>query len=219
MKNVKFLALPVLFVPLIYGLYFIQNACAVPPDAHWGGEIGKQCNGGQNKNGWQITCCWKETTPDSMLVVEYCQTCRSLDGREPWQCEPKIKSISTPQTSGEDSPTGGGGEQPEQPLADENIPRSGSTEQPPPTTSTQQNPAGGTSAQTQGGSTIQLPPQSGSSIGQESGAGASNSRVVPPTNDQAGGGSIIQQPQGQQPQNGQQPESSNEGQSTTSPGN
>ena len=221
MKHIKFLALPILLVPLIHGLSPVHDVCAVPPDIHWRGDMGKQCKEEQSENGSHVKCCWKEPVLDSILVHEYCQTCRSVDGKGAWECEPKLKSIGIPPMFGEDSSTGRGEAlvQPEhsQPGGKNvGVPQSGSTEQPA-TTSTQQNPSVGANAPTQGGSTIQLPPQTGSSVASENSQGESSSGIIPPTNDQSSGGTTAEQPQIQQPQKDGQEEPSNEGQSTTAP--
>jgi hypothetical protein len=67
--------------------------------------MGKQCKEEQCENGSHVKCCWKEPILDSKLVHEYCQTCRSVDGKGTWGCEPKLKSIGISPMFGEDSST------------------------------------------------------------------------------------------------------------------
>jgi hypothetical protein len=88
-KRVIFMILPLLFVPLVYGLSSTPDACAVPPDNRW---FSGNCSGTKTKQ----TCCWREPIPGSILGQKYCQTCEQdpRDGIEGWNCGPKEKSIT-----------------------------------------------------------------------------------------------------------------------------
>ena len=98
-KRVIFMILPLLFVPLVYGMSSTPDACAVP-EAGWGSS--KDCTitsiGG-------VLCCWNENG------VEYCQTCYRIPYGTPgteeggWECVPKEKSLEQPPTPQPFDPT------------------------------------------------------------------------------------------------------------------
>jgi hypothetical protein len=74
-KRVIFMIVPLLFVPLVYGLSSTPDACAAPKDPKW--DTGTCYN-------WEnlplSTCCWQE--PDILNpgeTITWCQTC-NLDG-------------------------------------------------------------------------------------------------------------------------------------------
>jgi hypothetical protein len=132
-KRVIFMVLPLLFVPLVYGLSSTPDACAAP-EAGW--RSSQDCTvtsfGG-------VLCCWKENG------VEYCQTCIRIPYGTPgteeggWECTTKEKSLEQPPTPQPFDPTaplqGGVLEQlPDQPpLFGRNeaaVPPTGGIEQP-----------------------------------------------------------------------------------------
>jgi hypothetical protein len=132
-KHVIFMVLPLLFVPLVYGLSSTPDACAAP-EAGW--RSSQDCTvtsfGG-------VLCCWKENG------VEYCQTCIRIPYGTPgteeggWECTTKEKSLEQPPTPQPFDPTaplqGGVLEQlPDQPpLFGRNeaaVPPTGGIEQP-----------------------------------------------------------------------------------------
>jgi hypothetical protein len=98
-KHVIFMVLPLLFVPLVYGLSSTPDACAAP-EAGW--RSSQDCTvtsfGG-------VLCCWKENG------VEYCQTCIRIPYGTPgteeggWECTTKEKSLEQPPTSQPFDPT------------------------------------------------------------------------------------------------------------------
>ena len=91
-KRVIFMILPLLFVPLVYGISITPDACAVPPDSAWHGS--RTCGGeSKNANGETTkTCCWKEGE------VMYCQTCTYWEGAYGfnYDCKPKVAQMTTP---------------------------------------------------------------------------------------------------------------------------
>ena len=99
------MVLPLLFVPLVYGLSSTPNACAVPPDYGWYGS--HECF----LSGDFYTCCWEE--PDLYNpgeVIQWCQTCdlNTFDCDQVHSPPPSPTGPFTP-------PQGGVLEQPEQP--------------------------------------------------------------------------------------------------------
>jgi hypothetical protein len=98
-KRVIFMILPLLFVPLVYGLSSTPDACAAP-EAGW--RSSQDCTvtsfGG-------VLCCWKENG------VEYCQTCIRIPYGTPgteeggWECTTKEKSLEQPPTPQPFDPT------------------------------------------------------------------------------------------------------------------
>lgn len=154
-KRVIFMIVPLLFVPLVYGISSTPNACAVPPESAWHGSntCGAKFIKGEETT---QTCCWKEGE------VMYCQTCTSRQGATSfiYDCKPKVAQMTTPPTTGESVLPGGGlAEQPEQPPLfggqnDAGVPPTGGIEQPP-TATTQPTPGGGAGVSTEGGSAEQ----------------------------------------------------------------
>jgi hypothetical protein len=64
------MVLPLLFVPLVYGLSSTPDACAEPMDPNNSPE---NCKGPEDKYGY-VTCCWKKDGKT------YCQACKT-DGK------------------------------------------------------------------------------------------------------------------------------------------
>jgi hypothetical protein len=160
-KRVIFMIVPLLFVPLVYGISSTSNACAVPPDP---GRTGSNTCGGYTTNAdgdLRQTCCWKEGE------VMYCQTCtyepKGATGYSV-DCSPKVAQMTTPPTTGESVLPGGGlAEHPEQPPLfggqnDAGVPPTGGIEQPPTSSPPQRMPGGGANVPSEGESTEQ-PPQ------------------------------------------------------------
>jgi hypothetical protein len=77
--------LPLLFVPLVYGMSSTPDACAVPPDSGYRGSY--SCSA--VKADMTKTCCWRERVPGQILGVEYCQTCKVDSEHTPTDCEQK----------------------------------------------------------------------------------------------------------------------------------
>ena len=101
-KPVIFFALPLLFVPLSYGISFTPSACALPPDSGWlssntcGAETTDPRSGDTKR-----TCCWKETQRGpypkiGTTEVRYCQTCTYPAGGGSPDCKPKEVQLMTP---------------------------------------------------------------------------------------------------------------------------
>jgi hypothetical protein len=203
--------LPLLFVPLVYGMSYTPNVCAERPAPGW--QSSSDCGswGYPVKATW---CCWNEGG------VKYCQTCvPNTDIDSPnygeQECTPKEKqSLEQPPTPPTFDPTaplqGGVLEQPEQPLFggqnDAGVPPTGGIEQPPTTTTPQtppRLPGGGANVPAEEGSAEQPPtPQ------QNQGGGLptiKNQENVPP------GGGVAEQPEDE----GQ--EDSSEGAETAGP--
>jgi hypothetical protein len=211
-KSVIFMILPLLFVPLVYGMSSTPDACAVPHDPNYSVE---DCTTeGSIPGVVKTTCCWteRERVPGQILAkeVKYCQTC-ATDGKRS-DCNPKVAQMTTPPTTGENVVPGGGvAEQPEQsPLFggqnDAGVPPTGGVEQPP-TTTTQPTPGGGAGAPTQGGSAEQpTAPQDNQDDTQGGLPPIKNQENVPP------GGGVAEQPE---EDNGQ--EDSSEGAPTAGP--
>ena len=212
-KRVIFMILPLLFVPLVYGISYTPNVCAERPAPGWQGSTDCRTWGGGGPSGVRFTtCCWTENG------VKYCQTCvpileGSNEGEQ--ECTPKEKqSLEQPPTTPTFDPTaplqGGVLEQPEPLFGGQNdagVPPTGGIEQPP-TTNTPQTPprlpGGGANVPTEEGSAEQPPtPQ------QNQGGGLpniKNQENVPP------GGGVAEQPE----DDGQQ-EDSSEGAETVGP--
>ena len=217
--RVIFMILPLLFVPLVYGMTYTPNVCAERPAPGWQSSSDCRTWGGGGPSGVKYTtCCWNEG------VVKYCQTCvpileGSNEGEQ--ECTPKEKqSLEQPPTPPTFDPTaplqGGVLEQPEQPLFggqnDAGVPPTGGIEQPPSTTTPQtppRLPGGGANVPTEGGAAEQ-PPQTSAPDDQDDPQGGKlpnikNQENVPP------GGGVAEQPQ----ENGQ--EDSTEGAETAGP--
>jgi hypothetical protein len=130
-KSVIFMILPLLFVPLVYGMSSTPDACALPrdPAKHKGCEV--------NKDGTQ-TCCWRVQVPGQILADTYCQTCK---GPYSDDCGPTTKQLTVPQgeTLGtlEQVPTT---PSPPPPLFGRNIPLQGAGVFGQPTTTTTPTP-------------------------------------------------------------------------------
>jgi hypothetical protein len=181
--------LPLLFVPLVYGMSSRPDACAEPPDHEW--RHSEDCGGGASGLIW---CCWKESG------VKYCQTCVPIPKEEGggFECTTKERqSLEQPPTPPVFDPTaplkGGVLEQPEQPLFggqnDAGVPPTGGIEQPPATT--QPAPGGGAGVPTEGGSAEQpSTPQDDQDDTQGGGLPPiKNQENVPP------GGGVAEQPE------------------------
>ena len=210
-KRVIFMILPLLFVPLVYGMSSTPDACAVPPDPRYGNT----CT--TNPDGSEKTCCWREKIPGQILGKEYCQTCKRASNTQEWtDCKPKAAQLTTPSPTGPLTPPQGGVEQPPAstppPLFGENtnVPPTAGIEQPPTTTTPQippRLPGGGANVPTEGGSAEQPPtPQAGQDNNQGGGLPTiKNQENVPP------GGGVAEQPEDE----GQ--EDSSEGAETAGP--
>jgi hypothetical protein len=108
-KRVIFMILPLLFVPLVYGMSSTPDACAAP-EAGW--RNSQDCTitslGG-------VLCCWEENG------VDYCQTCIRIPYGTPgteeggWECTtPEVGLVTPPPLFGRNIPLPGGVfEQPE----------------------------------------------------------------------------------------------------------
>jgi hypothetical protein len=96
-KRVIFMILPLLFVPLVYGMSSTPDACAVPPAPGW--DSSKSCDsaGKYPIVGVEVTCCWRERVPGQILGEEYCQTCEyTANG---WECTQKeLQFLEQPPT-------------------------------------------------------------------------------------------------------------------------
>lgn len=127
-KRVIFFALPLLFVPLAYGLSSTPDACAAPPDPNYG-SASASCS--TDKDLQRKTCCWY--LPDGETIR--CQSCFVGLSGNPSDCtEVKLTTSSRiPPGDLENLPTL---EQvpttPTPPLFGENtnVPPSGGVEQP-----------------------------------------------------------------------------------------
>jgi hypothetical protein len=72
-KRVIFVALPLLFVPLVYGFSSTPDACAAPNVA----PTGAQCWTyplSDSPGNYVTTCCWTEVDAEG-IEIEYCQHC------------------------------------------------------------------------------------------------------------------------------------------------
>jgi hypothetical protein len=92
-KRVIFMILPLLFVPLVYGLSSTPDACAVPRDPNFGKSGSCALSDPEdNPSGTTVmTCCWEE--PDILNpgeTIQWCQTC-DMSG----DCTPPYRSSST----------------------------------------------------------------------------------------------------------------------------
>jgi hypothetical protein len=139
-KRVIFMILPLLFVPVVYGLSSTPDACAAPQDPSYGTGDCKT----EDKYGY-TTCCWKDKAGKS-----YCQACKT-DGFTvncgPVQGPIGLEQPPTPTPFDPTAPLQGGVlEQPEQPpLFGRNegaVPPTGGIEQPFTSTPFQQIPQG-----------------------------------------------------------------------------
>jgi hypothetical protein len=157
-KRVIFMILPLLSVPLVYGISSTPDACAAPQDPGYQTSKRGTLKVSQFKD--VKTCCWREKVPGQILGKEYCQTCTTSTGSGETVCDEKKPKALEPPTTGEGILPGQGGaaEQPEQPLFggqnDAGVPPTGGIEQPP-TATTQPTPGGGADAPTEGGSAEQ----------------------------------------------------------------
>jgi hypothetical protein len=88
-KRVIFMILPLLFVPLVYGMSSTPDACAVPSRVPGTYKCGPAP---YPAPGWQ-KCCWTETDPDDPEGIElyYCHIC-APSGR----CGEKFPGSSAP---------------------------------------------------------------------------------------------------------------------------
>jgi hypothetical protein len=209
-KRVIFMILPLLFVPLVYGISSTPDACAVAPDSGWseGSCAGKTTD--PRTGVQQQTCCWteEERVPGKLppgREVRYCQTCiLGAPGDIP-VCDPKQVQSMTPPTTDENIIPGDTGvlEQPEQPLFggqnDAGVPPTGGIEQPP-TATTQPSPGGGGNVPTEGGSAEQ-PPQ-----------------TVAPQDNQGGGLPTIKNEENVPPGSGVEEQPQDDGQDDSSEG-
>jgi hypothetical protein len=75
-KRVIFMILPLLFVPLVYGLSSTPDACAAPPDANYG-SASASCSTDEYLQ--RKTCCWY--LPDGETIR--CQSCFVGMGNDP----------------------------------------------------------------------------------------------------------------------------------------
>jgi hypothetical protein len=101
-KRVIFMILPLLFVPLVYGLSSTPDACAAPQDPKYGTTA--DCKGPDPKYGY-VTCCWE------VDKQKYCQACKT-DGKTV-QCGPVqgpigLEQPPTPQPFNPAAPLQGG---------------------------------------------------------------------------------------------------------------
>jgi hypothetical protein len=85
-KRVIFMVLPLLFVPLVYGLSSTPDACAVPADSRF--DSAADCKGEIIDGDPAVTCCWREKIPGSTLGEVYCQSCFYGSGGDR-DCDPK----------------------------------------------------------------------------------------------------------------------------------
>jgi hypothetical protein len=205
-KRVIFMILPLLFVPLVYGMSSTPDACAVPQDPNYSVE---DCTTeGSIPGVVKTTCCWteRERVPGQILAkeVKYCQTC-ATDGKRS-DCNPKVAQMTTPPTTGENV-LPEVAEQPEQPLFggqnDAGVPPTGGIEQPPMTTTPQippRLPGGGANVPTEGGSAEQ-PPQ-----------------TVPPQDNQGGGLPTIKNEENVPPGSGVEEQPQDDGQDASPEG-
>jgi hypothetical protein len=116
-KRVIFMILPLLSVPLVYGISSTPDACAVPPDSRWEGGT---CTDDEVTSTGVVTkktCCWREKIPGSILGETYCQQCTYILGSGgTWVCDDKeLQYLTTPPTTGE-SVLPGTAEQPPPPT-------------------------------------------------------------------------------------------------------
>ena len=155
-KSVIFMVLPLLFVPLVYGLSSTPDACAVPPDSNFG-SASASCS--TDADTQRKTCCWY--LPDGKTIR--CQSCFVGTGNDPPTHCTEVKFEVTP-TPGPFAPLGNGVlEQPltaTPPLFGENtkVPPTAGIEQQPTTTTPQippRLPGGGAGMPAEGGSAEQ----------------------------------------------------------------
>ncbi|HEU4446469.1 MAG TPA: hypothetical protein VFR94_17490 [Nitrososphaeraceae archaeon] len=157
-KRVIFMILPLLFVPLVYGMSSTPDACAVPPDPNFG-SASASCS--TDADTQRKTCCWY--LPDGKTIR--CQSCFVGLTGNPTDCT-EVKFEATPTPSPFVSPEDGVLEQPltatPPPLFGENtnVPPTAGIEQQPTTTTPQippRLPGGGAGLPTEGGSAEQPP--------------------------------------------------------------
>ena len=91
-KRVIFMILPLLFVPLVYGLSSTPDACAAPPDPNYG-SASASCS--TDKDLQRKTCCWY--LPDGVTIR--CQSCFVGLSGNPTDCTEVKLSTSTPTPS------------------------------------------------------------------------------------------------------------------------
>jgi len=203
--------LPLMFVPLVYGISSTPDACAAPQDP--GYKTSKSCTLKVSQFKDVKTCCWREKVPGQILGKEYCQTCTTSTGSGATICDEKKPKALEPPTTGEGILPGQGGiaEQPEQPLFggqnDAGVPPTGGIEQPPAATTQPTLPGGGANTPTEGGSSEQPPTSQDNQDNQGGGLpNIKNQENVPP------GGGVAEQPE----DDGEQ-EDSSEGAPTAGP--
>jgi hypothetical protein len=71
-KRVIFMVLPLLFVPLVYGISSTPGACAAPNVAPTGAQCSTSPLGPPGN--YITTCCWTEVGAEG-IEIEYCQHC------------------------------------------------------------------------------------------------------------------------------------------------
>jgi hypothetical protein len=127
-KRVIFMILPLLFVPLVYGMSSTPDACAAPRDPNFG-SASAVCSSTYYLEPQRKNCCWEE--PDILNPGEsiiWCQTCNE-DGTN---CGPVHSQPPSP--TGPFTPPQGDVEQPEQPPLfgrnEEAVPPTGGILQP-----------------------------------------------------------------------------------------
>jgi hypothetical protein len=186
--------LPLLFVPVVYGISSTPNACAAPPDPNYG-SASASCS--TDADTQRKTCCWY--LPNSETIR--CQSCFVGLSGNPTDCT-EVKFEATPTPSPFVSPEDGVLEQPPTatppPLFGDNtnVPPTAGIEQPPTTTTPQippRLPGGGAGLPTEGGSAEQPPtPQADQDDNQEGGLPTiKNQENVAP------GGGVAEQPEDQ----------------------
>jgi hypothetical protein len=196
-RRVIFMILPLLFVPLVYGMSSTPDACAVPPDSNFG-SASASCS--TDADTQRKTCCWY--LPDGKTIR--CQSCFVGTGNDPPTHCTEVKFEVTPTGVLEQPLTAT-----PPPLFGENtkVPPTAGIEQQPTTTTPQippKLPGGGAGLPAEGGSTEQPP----TSQDDNQGGGLptiKNQENVPP------GGGVAEQPE----EDGQ--EDSSEGAETAGP--
>jgi hypothetical protein len=197
-KRVILMIVPLLFVPVAYGISSTPNACAVPQAPGYSEGSCGATTYNQNRGHYQKTCCWEELVPGKLPPlnrVTYCQTCYVQPDQVTRDCDAKVAQLQQPPTTGESVLPGGGvAEQPNQPLFggqnDAAVPPTGGVGQPPAAT-TQPAPGGGAGVPTEGGSAEQpTAPQDDQDNNQGGGLPTiKNQENVPP------GGGVAEQPE------------------------
>jgi hypothetical protein len=100
-KRVIFMILPLLFVPLVYGMSSTPNVCALPRDPNsYGGSCGAVTTNPRTGVPQQ-TCCWgvMERGPYPKIgttEVTYCQTCTRTTSDGLGDCGPSVAQMAAP---------------------------------------------------------------------------------------------------------------------------